>query len=132
MGLFRLIYFCFPCLLDYLKSKLQTKSRPPIPEFSGYHYRKEYFCLNDLNARCFFNVLSYGPKRKDKNVFIEKYTIISYYWLSIKLTLTNISICLLACSFHNSILETLNIGMFVSQQYPRNLVYWHVRFTTVS
>ena len=28
---------CASCTLDYLKSYLESKSRLPIPEFSGYH-----------------------------------------------------------------------------------------------
>ena len=37
MGLFTLHHSCISCLLDYLKFKLDSKSRLPITEFSGYH-----------------------------------------------------------------------------------------------
>ena len=37
MGLFTMHHSCVSCLLDYLKLKLDSKSRLPITEFSGYH-----------------------------------------------------------------------------------------------
>ena len=37
MGLFTLHNFRVPCWLDYLMSYLESKSRLPISEFSGYH-----------------------------------------------------------------------------------------------
>ena len=38
MGLFTLHNCCASCSLDYLKSKLESKGRLPIPEFSGYDF----------------------------------------------------------------------------------------------
>ena len=37
MGLFTLLNYCVSCSLEYLKSQIEFKSRPPIPAFSGYH-----------------------------------------------------------------------------------------------
>ena len=40
MGLFTLHSCCALCSLDYLKPLLESKSRHPIAEFSGYHCNK--------------------------------------------------------------------------------------------
>ena len=40
MGLFTPHNCCVSCLLNFLKPKLESKSRLPIPEFSGYHRNK--------------------------------------------------------------------------------------------
>ena len=41
MGLFTMHHSCVSCLLDYLKLKLDSKSRLPCTEFAGYHCRRE-------------------------------------------------------------------------------------------
>ena len=41
MGLFTMHNCCASCLLDYLKSEIKSKSRLPIPQFSGYHCNKQ-------------------------------------------------------------------------------------------
>ena len=37
MGLFTLLICCVQRLLDFLKAKLESNSRLPFSEFSGYH-----------------------------------------------------------------------------------------------
>ena len=49
MGLFTLHNWCNTGKLDYLKSKLEFKSRLPIPEFSGYHCKWKRILVKKLN-----------------------------------------------------------------------------------
>ena len=44
MGLFQLNNSCVFCPLDFLKLYLDSKSRLPIPEFSGYYCNSKGGC----------------------------------------------------------------------------------------
>ncbi len=73
MGLFTLHICCALCSLDYLKSKLESKSRLPFSQFS------DYYCKTPENLAIFYTeipgifcALSYINNQTDPFFFAVK------------------------------------------------------------
>ena len=75
--------FCVSFSLDYLKLKLESKCRLPIPEFSGYHCMKLMFDTLKIYANAIFTYKAFVSKKSISSLFPIHFLSISCLFIHI-------------------------------------------------
>ena len=76
-------FLCLVCSLDYLKIKFESKSRLPIPEFSGYHCMKLMFDTLKIYANAIFTYRAFVSKKSISCLFPIHFLSISCLFVHI-------------------------------------------------
>ena len=76
-------FLCLVCSLDYLKIKFESKSRLPIPEFSGYHCMKLMFDTLKIYANAIFTYTAFVSKKSISCLFPIHFLSISCLFVHI-------------------------------------------------